>query len=253
MNTNMILNGIPAPRSGAAAGRTAFPVCRSPRLKKHPKFNMKDLSFCPLPPEDPATLRRAFDAAPQFRGIRTDELLADAPRGLRVVLRCDSVYYATQAAAYLAALADRSKPKAAPGLQLELEDEFDELLLGLSDEELNEVVCGEEEDDSVDDADCMTVVSPALLDPDMEGGAEGPMAMQGMRMRQRLSLRSVSAPAVLIAAEHGPAWLVDTPEELAALPLDPVGEPGLTAGASVPDELTGQVIAALTARGFTVA
>jgi len=55
-----------------------------------------------------------------------------------------------------------------------------------------------------------------------------------------------------IAAEHGPAWLVDTPEELAALPLDPVGELGLTAGASVPDELTGQVIAALTARGFTV-
>ena len=107
----MTLNQIQAPQAGAPKEAAPAPVCRSPRLKKQSEFPLKDMALCPLPPDDPATLRRAFDAAPQFRAMKTDELLATARRGMRVVLRADSRFYAIQAAAYLTALSGGDQPR----------------------------------------------------------------------------------------------------------------------------------------------
>ena len=53
-----------------------------------------------------------------------------------------------------------------------------------------------------------------------------------------------------IAAERVPAWLIDVPEDLAKIDLTAFRVIGLTAGASVPDELSQAVIGALAAYGF---
>ena len=193
MNTNLNQS---KPRSAGSAAKPAAPaVCRSPRLKKQPKFSIKELALCPLPPDDAATLRRAFDAAPQFQKIKVTEVLARAGSGLRVILRAEDAFYARQAAAYLSAMApDRPKQDDA---------EEDEDGFFFSDDDLKDLL-GDEGANEPDPAACMAVLSPAVLDPDLDAGDDGPAAAQGMMQKKIVDLSSVRSRAVLIAADGGP-------------------------------------------------
>ncbi len=200
MNTN--LNQSQPRSAGIAAQKAGAIVCRSPRLKKQPKFSIKESALCPLPPDDPATLRRAFGAAPQFQKINVAQLLARAGSGLRVVLRAEDAFYARQAAAYLSAMA----PDRACGQQTaaDADEDVDEVeSFFLSEEDLKDLL-GDEDASKPDPAACMVVLSPTVLDPDLDAGDDGPAAAQGMGHKKVVDLASVRSRAVLIAADGGP-------------------------------------------------
>ena len=192
----------------APKSRPAAPgVCRTPRLKKLPDFPLKEMALCPLPQDDPAALRRDFDAAPQFRRLNAEELLKRADRGLRIVLLGEDSFYTRQAAAYLTAMCGKREEPAGRD-----NEEFD--LFDWSDEELAALV-GEEDQPKADFSAGMAVISPALLDPDLEEDKGGPAAMAGGGNKKVLMLSSLRSPSMLIAAEDGRVLSAEVLEQLA--------------------------------------
>ena len=184
-------NRKPAPKK--ARKQKAPPCCAPSLLRRCEPFSKQDVALCPLPAGPKDQLFDAFRGAPQFSGIQAEHLLSHAGEGLRVLFLSESVYYARQAASYLTAIRrvgdDMPEPEPDP-FDLELME-----LLGMD---------GAQDAEAVGDEDCLTVISPRILDPDIDGGScvEG-RPLQTMEV-QGANLTQFEGPAVLVAAESGP-------------------------------------------------
>ena len=175
------------------------PVCRTVPLQRLPGADRRDLASCKAPVQDSLEqLTAAFQSAPQFSQIPLDKVLKGKGKGsFRMVLLGENDYYLRQAAAYLTAIARKSK-KAAPASttddfwnDLDIDDYY-------QDEEpaLNELL-----------KDSIVVVSPALLDPAVNqsnaaSGKPGAMAQMAGEQKQ-LNLTDLKSAGILVAAESG--------------------------------------------------
>lgn len=189
MNQTQIM---PAPKSTPAA-----PVCRTVPLQHLPGADRRELASCKAPVQDSReTLTHAFCSAPQFSQIPLDKVLSRKGKGgFRMVLLGENDYYLRQAAAYLTAIARKTK-KAAPAADPFWND------LDLSD-------YGQDEESSLNEllTDSVVVVSPSLLDPAVNQsnsvpGKPGAMA-QMMGEQKQLNLTNLKSAGILVAAGSG--------------------------------------------------
>ena len=185
-----------APGEAAEALRPA-PACFPARLMKLPGVPRAKLAYTPLPPEERGLrqLLEEFRAAPQFSQINLRRLLEQRRGGLGAILLTESDYYARQAAMYLSALV-----LGAQGGRKSREEELPDDLAFFEEES------GSPLDES------LAVMSPTLLDPQLEDAGRNPAVPEGGR--------SLSAPALLVAAPAGPVLSRRVVEEL-PIPMDP--------------------------------
>jgi len=177
----------------------AAPVCRTVPLQRLPGADRRELAACKVPVQDTLeTLTLAFRSAPQFSQIPLEKVLARRDKGsFRMVLLGENDYYLRQAAAYLTAMARKSK-KAAPASGT---DDF------WGDLNLDDYYQDEEPSLAEQLKDSIVVVSPALLDPAINQsqsapGKPGAMA-QMMGEQKQVNLTDLKSAGVLIASESG--------------------------------------------------
>ena len=166
-------------------------VCQRAVLKRlSPGLPKDKLAYCPFPEGEVQTLLEEFRAAPHFKKLEADRLLRDGKDGLRVVLLSKSPYYARQAAMYLSALWD--------GLHQEADAHADQdafLALDLGD--LAEL------DHDPAEKNSLTVVSPKLLDPDLDSAMEDEGRASMQEQKPRVDLSEMDRPYYLIAQDVG--------------------------------------------------
>ena len=191
-----------------SAVRGGEPVCRPARLKGIGQMSKRDLAYCPFPKGTQDELCAAFEAAPQFAGINVGKVLPKTKQHARVILISENGYDARQAALYLAAMSSQID-----------RDESDELFLddGLDSPELNEEL---EKMLGIDESEreitrALLVTSASLLDPGIASGDEDDSPMAAMMAGQKkLDVSSLSAPALLVYADIGPALSETVVEQL---------------------------------------
>lgn len=183
--------------SPAPQGAFAVPVCRTVPLQRLPNADRRQLSSCKLPLQDSLeTLTQAFRAAPQFSQIPLEQFLARRD-SFRLVLLGENDYYLRQAAAYLSAMARKSKEAASTPAA---NDFWGELHL---DDYIRK------DDPSIPGQlkDSIAVVSPALLDPSINQPHSVPgkpsAIAQVFGEQKQLNLASLKSAGILVAAESG--------------------------------------------------
>ena len=190
-------------------------VCRPIHIRSLPGVSGNLLRYTPLFWEvSPETLRSELRDAPQFQRLRLRPLLEDTRGSLRVLLLGEDSYCTAQAAVYLASLS-HSRENLPPDWE---EDDW-----GGVD------YCDLEEPDSPDvPLSCsLAVISPEALDPALrQKSTNGPTVSSGVgNASPVLSLRSLDAPAALIAADDGRVLTPAVLEQVKALDLRSAGEP----------------------------
>lgn len=173
-------------------------ICECVRLQRQKDYTRREMACCELPRGGFAELRAAFCAAPQFSKIDADALLKTGAESLRTILIADDLYYAEQAAAYLTAMAFRAqeKSKTETGAESVWDDpEIDAFLErafpGNTEIEQN----GRE----------LTIVSPELLDPDLNGIEDEKKYTSAENEKKKLDVDCFSFSALLLRADAGAA------------------------------------------------
>ena len=199
---------VPAPR-----------VCRPVHIQSLPGVPGDLLRCIPLFREvSRKTLRAELRAAPQFQKLRLRPLLENTRGGLRVLLLGEDSYCTAQAAVYLASLS-HSRDNLPSDWDSD-DDPWGGVYFGDWDEP--------EEPESPEAllSRSLAVVSPEGLDPALrQKKSHGPVAAIGGNERPALSLRSLAAPAVLIAAGSGTVLTPAVLEQVKSLAARNAGEP----------------------------
>jgi len=192
----------------------APPVCRPIHIRSLPSIPGNLLRYTPLFQEIPReTLLSELRDAPQFQKLRLRPLLEDTRGSLRVLLLGEDSYCTAQAAVYLASLSHSRE---------NLPSDWDDSWGGVD-------FCDLEEHEGPDALlSCsLAVVSPEALDPALgQKKSYGPAAAAaGRKESPVLSLRSLAAPAALIAADDGRVLTPAVLEQVKSLALRDAGEP----------------------------
>ena len=170
-------------------------VCQPAPLRLLPGHSKDRFSYCPLPTGSVDELLYTFQSAPQFSGVQVQELMEE--ESLRVLLFGSDSYYLRQAAVYLSAIHAGKKPVSAPN-----QNDFWNNL------DFSEYIPEEENgpDASALIEKNLTVVSPALLDPEIaeqNQPSQLSSAANELKKMELLRLDSLDTTAILVAADSG--------------------------------------------------
>lgn len=198
-----------AMKPAAAPAPAGALVCRPVRLRPLPGVPGKLLRCAPLFRDVPReTLTAELRDAPQFEKLRLRPLLEDTRGSLRALLLAEDGYYAAQAALYAASLS-HSREDPPPSR------EADSFWEGIDFSELEDP---EEESAGALLRRSLAVLSPQALDPALRHRrTKGTVAVAGKEESSVLCLRSLDAPAVLIAAPSGPVLTPGVLEQVEGL------------------------------------
>ncbi|MDO4530973.1 MAG: AAA family ATPase [Bacillota bacterium] len=195
MQTNLFFRSSPA-------------VCQPTPLRILQGHSKNKLAYCDFPPGSAEELTQTFCAAPQYANVETGKLLEED--SLRVLLFGTDSYYLRQAAVYLSAI--HSKHAEAGS------EEEDDFWCGCR-------FGGELAD--AEDASCispirnsLTVISPALLDPEISMDIQSsaiPSAMMELKKMDLPHLSQLDTTDILIASESGAILTNTILEEIEAL------------------------------------
>lgn len=195
-------------------------VCRPIHIQSLPGAPGNLLRYAPLFLEVPReTLLSELRAAPQFQKLPLRPLLKDTRGSLRVLLLGEESYCTAQAAVYLASLS-HSRDNLPSDWDSD-DDPWGGVDFGDWDEQ------EETESPEVLLSYSLAVVSPEVLDPALrQKESQGPaIAAVGRNESPMLSLRSLAAPAALIAAGSGRVLTPAVLEQIKSLTLRSAGEP----------------------------
>lgn len=202
--------------AGASVPAPAAKTCRPINISALPGVPRNKLRCASLFRDVPReVLLSELRDCPQFSKLRLRPLLEDTRGGLRVLLLSESGYTAAQAAVYLASL---SHNRGTPALRPDSDSFWDEI--DLSDLE---------EPDSAGDIlrRSLAVISPEALDPSLKRKSNKHSVVITVTEEDgfELELRSLDAPAALIAAPSGRVLTPGIVDQVENLSLRDAGSP----------------------------